>query len=176
MGDLKVRLAAPLQPDSIVDGEGIRTVIWFQGCSHDCPGCHNPESHDFNGGFEARVKDIEEEIENLEYQDGITFSGGDPMFQPEALLELLKAVHRNKLDSWVYTGFTYEQILKMSEEKPIYKEILENIDVLVDGRFEMAKKSFEVMFRGSTNQRVIDVPASLKSNEVVLVEKYIWRV
>ncbi len=173
MDELQVRLAAPLQPDSIVDGEGIRTVIWFQGCSHDCPGCHNPSSHDFNGGFLANVQDIAEEIAKLEFQDGITFSGGDPLFQPEALLALLKATHNNKLNAWVYTGFTYEQLLKMAEEKPIYREVLENIDILVDGRFVLALKSFEVMFRGSSNQRIIDVPKSLAQGKVVLVEKYV---
>ena len=173
MDELQVRLAAPLQPDSIVAGEGIRTVIWFQGCSHDCPGCHNPSSHDFNGGFSANVQDIAEEIAKLEFQDGITFSGGDPLFQPEALLALLKATHNNKLNTWVYTGFTYEQLLKMAEEKPIYREALENIDILVDGRFVLALKSFEVMFRGSSNQRIIDVPKSLAQGKVVLVEKYV---
>ena len=81
---MKVRLASELQPDSIVDGDGIRTVIWFQGCSHNCEGCHNPQSHDFNGGFSVELEDIFKEIDKLKYQNGITLSGGDPFFQPEA--------------------------------------------------------------------------------------------
>lgn len=168
-----VRLAYPeIQTDSIVDGEGIRSVIWFQGCSHNCPGCHNPETHDFSGGISKPIEDLKDEIKELEYQTGVTFSGGDPMFQPEALLELAKCVKECGMNVWCYTGFLYEDILKMSEDKPIYKDVLKYIDVLVDGKFILALKSFEAVFRGSSNQRIIDVPASLKDKKTILVEKY----
>jgi len=168
-----VRLAYPeIQTDSIVDGEGIRSVIWFQGCSHNCPGCHNLETHDFSGGISKSLDDLKDDIKELEYQTGVTFSGGDPMFQPEALLELAKCVKECGMNVWCYTGFLYEDILKMSEERPIYKEVLKYIDVLVDGKFVMALKSFEAVFRGSSNQRIIDVPASLKNKKTILVEKY----
>lgn len=171
----KVRLAGSIESDSIVDGEGIRTVIWFQGCSHNCKGCHNPESHDFSRGEEVDVEDIKKVIKELEFQDGITFSGGDPMFQPEALCEIAKYVHECKMNVWCYTGFTYEQILEMAKPKTIYADVLKEIDILVDGKFELDKKNFTVKFRGSSNQRIIDVKESLKSKKVVEVSKYIYK-
>ena len=162
---MKVRLAAPFTEDSIVDGEGIRSVIWFQGCSHHCKECQNPETWPFDKGMEYDVEDVKKMIDNLEDQDGITFSGGDPMFQPEALLELIKHTHEKGMNVWVYTGFTYEEILKL---KPIYKEILENTDVLFDGRFEIEKKTMSAKFRGSSNQRVINVSESIKQGKVII--------
>lgn len=171
----KVRLAAPLQCDSIVDGEGIRTVIWFQGCLHNCFKCHNPESHDFNGGFLESISRVKEEIDKLEFQNGITFSGGDPMYQPEALYELALYAHEKNLNVWCYTGFTFEKLVEMSSSNGIIHKVLEEIDVLVDGPFINNKKSLNIKFRGSTNQRIIDVKKSLKSSKVVLIEKYIYK-
>lgn len=170
----KVRLAGSIESDSIVDGEGIRTVIWFQGCSHNCKGCHNPESHAFDAGEEVDVEDVKKVIRELEFQSGVTFSGGDPMFQPEALLELAKCTHECGMNVWCYSGFTYEQLLELSKNKPIYADILNEIDILVDGKFELDKKNFTVKFRGSSNQRIIDVKESLKSNKIVEVPKYIY--
>lgn len=168
-----VRLATPeIQQDSIVDGEGIRSVIWFQGCSHNCFGCHNPETHDFNGGTERSIKELIKEISELEYQEGVTFSGGDPMMQVEALLELAKCVKENNMDVWVYTGYTFEQLMELSKSKPEYREVMDYIDVLVDGKFVMDLRSFEVQFRGSSNQRLIDVKKTLETGSVVKVEKY----
>ena len=169
-----VRLAdCNIQMDSIVDGEGIRSVIWFQGCSHNCKGCHNPETHDFLGGTEVLIESIKEQIKSLEFQSGVTFSGGDPMFQVEALVELAKYVHECGMNVWCYTGFTFEQLLEMSKNNELYLEALKNIDVLVDGKFCLELKSFQAPFRGSTNQRVIDVASSLKSGKVIQIEKYI---
>lgn len=162
---MKVRLAANIQPDSIVDGEGIRTVIWFQGCLHHCKECHNPETWKFDGGIEFDVEEIKAEIKNLKYQNGVTLSGGDPFFQPIAALEIAKYAHSLGLNVWCYTGFTFEELL---EEDIAKKEFLKNIDVLIDGRFEIAKKSLACKFRGSTNQRIIDVTKSLENNKVVL--------
>lgn len=169
-----VRLAGKIDQDSIVDGEGIRSVIWFQGCSHNCYMCHNPETHDFNGGFLTNIEEVKEQIRELEFQNGVTFSGGDPMFQPEALYELAKCCHECGLNVWCYTGFTFEKLIEMSKLKPIYKEVLGEIDVLVDGKFELEKKSFDVKFRGSTNQRIIDVNKSLKEEKIILIPKYIY--
>ena len=169
-----VRLASNMQQESIVDGEGIRSVIWFQGCSHNCYMCHNPETHDFAGGFEIPIDELKKQIKELEFQNGVTFSGGDPMFQPEALYELAKCCHECNLNVWCYTGFTYEKIVEMSLNKPIYKNVLDEIDVLVDGKFEIDKKSFNVKFRGSTNQRIVDVKKSNLEGKVVLVPKYIY--
>ena len=103
-----IRLAAPLQTDSIVDGEGIRAVVWTQGCSHNCLGCHNPETHDFNGGYLVNVDDLKKEIGELTNQQGITFSGGDPLYQVDSVLELVKYSKSIGLNVWLYTGFTYE--------------------------------------------------------------------
>ena len=117
---MKIRLAADLQPDSIVDGEGIRTVVWTQGCPHNCKGCHNPGTHDFNGGFLVDVDDVIKELKKIEGQDGITLSGGDPMCQSEACVEICKAAKEMGLNVWCYTGFTYEALLnnpKQSLEK-----------------------------------------------------------
>lgn len=164
---MKVRLAGKIQPDSIVDGAGIRTVIWFQGCLHNCPFCHNPETHDLNGGYESTSEDIIKEIASLKYQNGITLSGGDPFFQPEAALEIAKFAHSIGLNVWAYTGFLYEALLSGTKER---RKLLENIDVLVDGKFEIANKSLDCKFRGSTNQRLIDVAKSLKEGKVVLYD------
>ena len=165
---MKIRLAADLQTDSIVDGLGIRTVIWTQGCSHNCPGCHNPITHDFNGGDLVELDDVIEELEKLSGQDGVTFSGGDPMFQPKQCSVLAKKIHELGMNVWAYTGFTFEELLEKGNEDIL--EFLSNIDVLIDGKFISSKKSLECEFRGSTNQRLIDVAKSLENHEVVLFE------
>ena len=170
---MKIRLAAYLQSDSIVDGEGIRTVIWTQGCPHHCLGCHNPETWDFDGGALIELEEIYEIIDGLEGQDGITFSGGDPFMQPKECSEIAKYARSKGLNIWAYTGFEYEQLLTLSEKKPEIMDFLKEVDVLVDGRFVLEKKSFSCIFRGSTNQRVIDVKESLKKKKVILVDKYI---
>lgn len=163
---MKVRLASNLQSDSIVDGDGIRTVIWFQGCKHHCKECQNPETWNFDGGMEVDTEDIKEELKNLKYQKGITLSGGDPFFQPKAAAKIAKFAHSIGLNVWCYTGFTFEEILAANDEK---MELLNNTDVLVDGRFEIDKKSLACKFRGSTNQRVIDVKMSLETGGVVTI-------
>mgnify|MGYP005845495913 FL=1 len=163
-----VRLAADIQPDSILDGSGIRTVIWFQGCLHNCKGCQNPETHDMNGGIVVDVDELKMKLKNLKYQSGITLSGGDPFFQPEAALEIVKFAKSIGLNVWAYTGFTYEALL--SDKSRL--DLLKNVDVLVDGKFMMDKKSLNCKFRGSTNQRLIDVKKSLEAGGVVLYD--VW--
>ena len=170
---MKIRLATnEIQKDSIVDGEGIRAVIWTQGCIHNCKGCHNPETHSFNSGYQIDIEDIKKMINELEGQDGITFSGGDPMEQSAACSELAKYCHSVGLNVWCYTGYTYEELIKKSKLIPTIHDFLEEIDVLVDGRFILEEKSYDVTFRGSKNQRLIDIKKSLKSNKVVLLSKY----
>lgn len=164
---MTIRLAAPLQIDSVVDGYGIRTVLWTQGCSHNCPFCQNPGTHDFDGGYVEEVSEVLKEIKGLKNQDGITLSGGDPVFQIDAITKIAKYTKSLGMNVWCYTGFLYEDILKMAKGKPVYLEFLENVDVLVDGKFEIENKSYDVLFRGSTNQRLIDVPLSLKRGHVV---------
>ena len=169
--DKYIRLAADLQSDSIVDGPGLRTVIWTQGCAHHCLDCQNPQTWDFAGGGLVPIDMVFEAIDELKYQTGITFSGGDPMFHPEACTKIAKYCKEKGYNIWVYTGFTYEQLLDMMKEKPIYKDFLENIDVLVDGPFIANKKDLNLLFRGSSNQRLIDIPKTLKNKTVVLYDE-----
>lgn len=164
----KIRLAYEVQNDSIVDGPGIRTVIWTQGCSHNCKGCHNPETHSFDGGKLYNISSIKKQIKDFSYNDGITFSGGDPMFQVDACLELARYAKSLGLNVWCYTGFTYEQLITMSKTNRTYREFLENIDILVDGKFELANRQLSLLYKGSTNQRIIDVKKSLESSMVVI--------
>lgn len=166
---MTIRLAAPLQNDSVVDGFGVRTVIWTQGCSHNCPFCQNPQTHDFEGGAVFEIEDILEEINNLSNQDGITLSGGDPLFQVDAVTEIAKHAQSKGLNVWCYTGFTYEQILKLAEKNSKYIEFLNYVNVLVDGKFDNAKKDLNLLFRGSSNQRLIDIPKTLKENKIILI-------
>lgn len=167
---MKIRLAAPLQTDSVVDGDGIRTVIWTQGCPHNCKGCHNPITHSFDGGYIEDTDNIIKQLNNLRYQDGITLSGGDPFMQPEACLEIAKYAKKIGMSIWCYTGFTFEQ-LKLSKNKYTL-ELLKYIDILVDGKFILEEKSLDLKYRGSKNQRIIDVKKSLYNNEIVLEKKY----
>ena len=170
---MKIRLAVDyLQEDSIVDGEGIRTVIWTQGCAHKCPGCHNPGTHSFDDGYLIDIEEVEKMIDNLDGQDGITFSGGDPFYQPKECTILAKYAKKKGLNIWCYTGFTFESLLKMSKNNSDIYDFLKEIDVLIDGPFLLEKKSLDAIFRGSTNQRIIDVNKSLKNKKVLLVDKY----
>ena len=166
---MKIRLADKnILTDSIVDGEGLRAVIWTQGCSHHCKGCHNPETWDFDKGFVVDTEEVKEKLDNLSLQDGITLSGGDPFFQIEAVTDIAKYAKKIGLNIWAYTGFVFEDLIKMDKAK----ELLKYIDVLIDGPFILEKKSLNVKFRGSTNQRIINVPKSLKSEKVVQIKKY----
>lgn len=166
---MKIRLADDnILTDSIVDGEGLRAVIWTQGCSHNCKGCHNPETHDFTKGILKDIEEVKEEIKNLKLQDGITLSGGDPFFQAKACTEIAKFAKKQGLNVWSYTGFLFEDLLKSEDAK----NLLNYIDVLVDGKFELENKSLNIKFRGSTNQRIINVPKSLKDGKTREIKKY----
>lgn len=170
---MNIRLSSPLQLDSIVDGEGIRMVVWMQGCIHNCPGCHNKSTHSLTGGFEMSIDELKGQIKSANHHDGITLTGGDPLLQVAQSLEIAKFAKEEGLNVWCYTGFTYEQLLMMGKRNPLILELLENIDVLIDGKFVQEEKSSDLMFRGSANQRIINVKDSLKKDKVVLVTKYI---
>lgn len=165
---MQIRLASEMTYDSIVDGEGIRTVIWTQGCIHNCPGCHNPHTHSFSEGFLKDVELVCDEIAEIEFHDGITLSGGDPFCQIDACLEIAKFCQNKGLNVWCYTGYKMEFLLERCKKEKKLKEFLENIDVLVDSPFIMELKSYNVPFRGSSNQRLIDSKNSVKLNKVVL--------
>lgn len=167
---MKIRLASYLQTDSIVDGKGIRTVIWTQGCIHNCPFCQNPSTHAMDGGFLVDIDKIKEDISKICGQDGITFSGGDPMMQPKECAEIAKYAKNIGLNVWCYTGYTFEKLLELAKDNLDIKEFINYIDVLVDGPFVISKKSYDVVFRGSSNQRLIDVKNSLMNNSVVLFD------
>ena len=166
-----IRLAADLTSDSIVDGPGLRAVLWTQGCAHHCPQCQNPQTWDFNGGALVPLEEVYAAIDELENQAGLTISGGDPMYQPSSVLKVVRYARSKGLNIWLYTGFTYEEIMILNEKNPVYQELLREIDVLVDGRFELDKMDENVLFRGSTNQRLIDVPKTLEIGEIVLVDE-----
>jgi len=165
---MQIRLASTLQKDSVVDGEGIRTVVWTQGCPHNCPGCHNPSTHAFDEGFLVDIDEIKKELNELEGQDGITLSGGDPLLQSKASLEIAKHAKSIGLSVWCYTGYVFEDIIN----NPSQKALLDYVDVLVDGPFILEKRSLNCTFRGSTNQRIIDVKKSLEKEQVVTIDIY----
>lgn len=159
----KIRLARTLQTDSIVDGKGLRCVLWTQGCLHNCLGCHNPNTHALDGGEEFSIDEVISWIERYPYHDGITLSGGEPFLQPDALVKVLDGIEHLHYNVWCYTGFVFEQLVEDASKR----KLLEKIDVLVDGPFVLSKRSLAISFRGSTNQRLIDVKASLKENRVI---------
>ncbi|MBQ3231988.1 MAG: anaerobic ribonucleoside-triphosphate reductase activating protein [Clostridia bacterium] len=161
-----IRIAG-IENDSIVDGPGFRLAVFTQGCPHHCPGCHNPETHPFDGGKEVDTDKIVRMMEDNPLLDGITLSGGDPFCQSKACAELSKAARGMGLNVWAYSGWTFEELLKMSETNGDIMEFLENTDVLIDGPFILAQRTLELRFRGSKNQRQIDVKKSLAEGKAV---------
>ena len=162
-----LRIAGTI-PESIVDGPGIRYVLFTQGCPHSCPGCHNPQTHDFAGGREVQVSDLLTDITRRSFVKAVTLSGGEPFCQPAPLAELAAALKKKGFHLMCYSGFTFEELLQKEDARPL----LEQLDLLVDGRFVESRKNIELRFRGSDNQRVLDVPASLAAGSAVWCEKY----
>lgn len=147
-----------------VDGPGLRTSIYFAGCRHRCPGCHNQQTWDFASGTPMTIDDV---MKTVLYNDfNVTFSGGDPMYSAEAILPLAREIKKAGYTIWCYTGFTFEELLNHGTEA--MHELLKFVDVLVDGPFIEALRDTSLLFRGSSNQRLIDVPASLGGSIVEL--------
>ncbi len=165
---MKLRLFGTAN-DSIVDGPGLRYTVFVQGCTHNCKGCHNPESHDINGGYEKDIEEIFAEICANPLLDGVTFSGGEPFLQAKALYELGIKIKSKGLNLYVYTGFTFEQLLCGANSENYWSKLLGICDFLIDGRFEEDKKHYKLLFKGSDNQRIIDVSQSLKDNKIIVV-------
>ena len=166
---MEIRIAG-LAEESIVDGPGFRYTIFTQGCPHHCKGCHNPQTHDLNGGRLDDTDRIFEQIIKDPLLDGVTFSGGEPFCQCKPLVCLARKIRGfkdRKLGIISYTGYTFEQLMKRSETDPDCKELLCLLDYLVDGRYEEDKRSLELKFRGSSNQRFIDVQRSLREGRAV---------
>lgn len=151
---MEIRIAGTVS-DSIVDGSGLRYTVFTQGCFHDCPGCHNPETHDPAGGTSMDTGGIIAEFQKNPLICGITLSGGEPFLQAAACLELAKAAHTLHKDVWAYTGYTLEELREFFD--PDIHALLAEIDVLVDGKFHLEERSLELKFCGSKNQRLIDM-------------------
>lgn len=161
-----LRLAGVVK-ESIVDGYGLRYVIFTQGCPHHCRGCHNPQTHDFNKGYLQDLASLYNDICKNPLLQGVTFSGGEPFMQAKNLSILTKHIKALGLDLTIYTGFTYEELV---QEKSM-KELLVLADILIDGKFILEQKDLSLKFKGSKNQRIIDVVKSLEQGKVILFEK-----
>ena len=157
--------------DSIVDGPGIRTTFFSQGCPHHCPGCHNPETWEFGCGTKMPVETLVEITGRNPLCRGVTFSGGEPFAQAEGFAKLARLLKEKGYEVASYSGYTFEQLLRGN---PAQKALLESIDVLIDGPFLLEEKSLEIPFRGSRNQRILDVPASLAAGKAVEVTSPRW--
>ena len=155
-----------LVQDSIVDGPGFRFSCFVQGCPHRCPGCHNPDSHDPGGGREMAVEEVAAQLLGNPMTDGLTLSGGEPFAQAEDCLALARAAHAHGLNVWSYSGWTFEHLRDRGSEAQ--RALLAELDVLVDGPFLREERTLALPWRGSRNQRVIDVPASLAAGAAVL--------
>lgn len=166
--DTSIRIAGIIN-ESIVDGPGIRLVVFAQGCPHRCLGCHNPETHAFEEGCLISVKDILEMVQKNPLLDGVTFSGGEPFSQARALSILGDKLKKLGMDIMTYTGYTYEFLLEESNDTNDWMALLDITDILVDGKFEIQQKDLLLPFRGSENQRIIDMNKTRGQQEVVLL-------
>ena len=185
-----LRLAGVVR-ESIVDGPGLRFAIFCQGCPHNCPKCHNQDTHDFSGGYDCDIQKIVNVIEENPLLSGVTFSGGEPSHQPVAFLEIAKKVKSRGLNIWMYSGYTLEELLsransaisdlnnmnenssqtsEKNKEQVALKGLLGLVDVLVDGKFINELKDLTLPFRGSRNQRIIDMAATKRHNKIILYE------
>ncbi len=164
---MEIKLAGVVK-ESITDGPGIRYTVFVQGCPHGCPGCHNPQTHDFEKGFVRSVQEIFEEIQRNPMLKGVTLSGGEPFCQPEPLTQLAAMVHTTGKDVVAYSGWTYEEL--MAQNNPAVNALLDEVDMLVDGKFVESLKDLELRFRGSSNQRFIDMKKTRAAGGVVIME------
>jgi len=166
-----IRIAGIVK-QSVVDGPGLRLTLFTQGCPHHCPGCHNPETHDFAGGYDCDIAVILEELEKNPLLRGITLSGGEPLCRAEELLPLVREVKRAGKDVVCYTGYTFEELMEMRKKDANLAALLEFIDLLIDGRYDQSQRDLTLRFRGSRNQRVLNLPVSLQKGEPVWAEGY----
>ena len=163
---------AGVEEESIVDGPGFRYAIFTQGCPHHCPGCQNPQTHPFDGGRPVDIGELFAAICEDPLLKGVTFSGGEPFCQPAPLAELARRVHARGLDVTVFTGYTWEQLLAAGD--PAVRELLGQTDLLVDGPYLEEQRDLTLLFRGSANQRLIDVPRSLALPPEAQASPILW--
>ena len=168
---MQIRLAG-VEPESIVDGPGYRLAVFVQGCPHHCPGCHNPATHDFSGGTLRDTAEITAMQGKNPLVRGVTLTGGEPMMQAAALCEIARAARERGMSVWCYTGYTLEALLK--EQNPDRMRLLALVDVLVDGPYIAHERSLDLLYCGSRNQRLIDMPATLSAGEVRLYVPQAW--
>ena len=168
---MEIRLAGVV-PESIVDGPGYRLAVFVQGCPHACPGCHNPGTHDIDGGYIGDTAEIIAQMGKNLLVRGVTLTGGEPMLQSAALLEVAKAAKEKGMSVWCYTGFTLEALMK--ENRPDRMALLSQIDVLVDGPYIAHERSLDLLYCGSRNQRLIDMKKTLETGEICLFAPETW--
>lgn len=154
--------------ESVVDGPGIRYTIFTQGCPFHCKGCHNPQAQKLQGGINLALEDLYKEIKENPLISGVTFSGGEPFIQAKALSVFAKILRKEGYNVWSYSGYTFEKLI----EQDNYMELLKTIDILVDGPFVISKRSYDIDYRGSTNQRIINVPESLEKGYAIVAEGF----
>lgn len=157
--------------DDIANGIGIRSAVFLAGCRWQCQGCWSPQSWDFNAGKEMTIDEIAEKVCSNPLLEGLTLTGGDPFYNPEKALMIIKKVKEKRPDInvWCWTGFTFEALQKLNDSN-IRKKLLQHCDIIVDGKFILAQRDLTLRWKGSANQRVIDVQKSLKENKVVISE------
>lgn len=166
---MEIRIAGTVE-DSIVDGPGLRFVVFTQGCPHHCDGCHNPETHDFAGGKVTTTDALFEQCMENPLCSGVTFSGGEPFCQAEALYELGSRFKSAGKHLMCYSGWTFEELLAKAQREGSVGKLLSIADVLVDGKFDISKRSLSLQYRGSSNQRLINVQESLKTGTTVVYD------
>ena len=165
---MKLQIAG-IVDDSIVDGDGCRLTVFVQGCARRCPGCQNPETQPMEGGHAIDTAAILQQMAENPILSGVTFSGGEPFLQPAPLASLARAVHQRGLDVWSYSGYTLEELQARAQADRATRALLAEVDVLVDGPYEEAERDLTLHFRGSRNQRVIDMKQTKKAGRVVLL-------
>ena len=162
-----IRIAGVIR-ESIVDGKGLRFTLFTQGCPHGCKGCHNPETHDINGGYDISAEKVIAEFNKNPLLAGITFSGGEPFLQADKLIPIAEAVTAKGKNCWVYSGWTFEELMEKNDEN--INKLLSLCDVLVDGKYIENERDLTLLFRGSCNQRLIDLKKSLAENKAIIYE------
>ena len=164
---IKIRIAGIVE-DSIADGPGLRFTIFAQGCIHNCKGCHNPETHALDGGFEVSIPDILERIDSNPLIDGVTLSGGDPFLQSKAFIALCEELKKRNLGIVAYTGFTWEKLIENEE----YLKLVEYCDYVIDGKYDESLRSLLLPFKGSSNQRIIDAKKSMEGKQIIVLDEF----
>lgn len=164
---MKLKLAGIIK-NSVVDGPGLRTVVFAQGCPHRCIGCHNPQTQDSDGGYWHETDTLLHELCADSMLRRVTISGGEPFLQAKAFALLAASLKQKGIHIMTYTGFTYEELAVMKEAEPAVAVLLASCDILVDGRYIISERDLSLAYRGSRNQRIIDVPATLRIGKVVL--------